>query len=292
MGCHFLDCVHARLLQSCPTFRDPMDRSPPSSSVHGILLAGILEWVVILSSRGSSWPRDQTFAFCISCIAGGFFATDWPLEMTCHFLDEVIERLSLTLLSLLCFLACFFWRTQVAMPGADLWEATKQGLEDSNEPSVQQSMRHWYWHNHVSEPEWKSSLSQAFRWLQPHPAPDCILNRDLEAENPAELYQIPEHRNLEIVFVILNLYFFMLIFLWIVSSYLWNVSFSIAWFVFIFNWSISALQCCVSLCCIAAWISSTCTYIPSLWDLLPIPPLSHPSRLLLSTEVSSLCYMA
>ena len=55
-------CVHA---QSCQTVCDPMDYSPPGSSVHGILQARILEWVAISSSRGSSQPRDQT---CISCI--------------------------------------------------------------------------------------------------------------------------------------------------------------------------------------------------------------------------------
>ena len=38
----------------------PIDHSPPGSSVHGILQAGILEWVVISFSRGSSWLRDQT----------------------------------------------------------------------------------------------------------------------------------------------------------------------------------------------------------------------------------------
>ena len=37
-----------------------MDCSPPSSSVHGILQARILEWVAISFSRGSSRPRDQT----------------------------------------------------------------------------------------------------------------------------------------------------------------------------------------------------------------------------------------
>ena len=37
-----------------------MDCSPPGSSVHGILQARILEWVVIPFSRGSSWPRDWT----------------------------------------------------------------------------------------------------------------------------------------------------------------------------------------------------------------------------------------
>ncbi|XDA73905.1 hypothetical protein R6Z07F_004125 [Ovis aries] len=39
-------------------FWDPMDCSPPGSSVHGILLARILEWVAISSSRGSSPLRD------------------------------------------------------------------------------------------------------------------------------------------------------------------------------------------------------------------------------------------
>ena len=49
---------------------DPVDCSPPSSSVHGILQARILEWVAISFTRGSSWPRDQTQ---VSHIAGRRF---------------------------------------------------------------------------------------------------------------------------------------------------------------------------------------------------------------------------
>ena len=41
---HLSECVHACSLQSCPTLCDPMDCSPPASSVHGILQARILEW--------------------------------------------------------------------------------------------------------------------------------------------------------------------------------------------------------------------------------------------------------
>ena len=52
---------------------DPMNWSPPGSSVQGILQARILEWVAILFSRTSSQPRDQTW---VSCIAGSFF-TVW-----------------------------------------------------------------------------------------------------------------------------------------------------------------------------------------------------------------------
>ena len=39
---------------------DPMDCSPPGSSVHGIFQARILEWVAIYSSRGASWLRNRT----------------------------------------------------------------------------------------------------------------------------------------------------------------------------------------------------------------------------------------
>ena len=51
--------------QLCLALCDPMDCSPPSSSVHGMLQARILEWVAT-SSRGSSQPRDQTHISCIS----------------------------------------------------------------------------------------------------------------------------------------------------------------------------------------------------------------------------------
>ena len=50
----------SEVAQSCPTLGNPMDTSPPGSSVHGILQAKILEWVAISFSRGSSPPRDQT----------------------------------------------------------------------------------------------------------------------------------------------------------------------------------------------------------------------------------------
>ena len=47
-------------LLSYPTLCDPVDGSPPGSSVPGILQARILEWVAISFSRGSSQPRGQT----------------------------------------------------------------------------------------------------------------------------------------------------------------------------------------------------------------------------------------
>ena len=54
-----------KITQSCPTLCNPMDYT-----VHGILKARILEWVVFPFSRGSSQPRNRTG---VSCIAGRFF---------------------------------------------------------------------------------------------------------------------------------------------------------------------------------------------------------------------------
>ena len=45
----FFAAAAAKLLQSCPTLSDPMDCSLPGSSVHGILQARVLEWVVIFA---------------------------------------------------------------------------------------------------------------------------------------------------------------------------------------------------------------------------------------------------
>ena len=54
-------CMYAKLLHLCLSLCDPMDCSPPGSSVQGSLQARILQWVAIPSSRGSSWPRDQAY---------------------------------------------------------------------------------------------------------------------------------------------------------------------------------------------------------------------------------------
>ena len=65
--------MHAKSIQLCLTLYDPMDCSPPGSSVHGILQARILEQRATFFSRGSSQPRDQT---PVSCIIGVFSTTE------------------------------------------------------------------------------------------------------------------------------------------------------------------------------------------------------------------------
>ena len=58
------ECIHAGA-QSCSALCNPMDCSPPGSSVHGTFQARILEWVTISYSRISSWPRGWTRVFHI-----------------------------------------------------------------------------------------------------------------------------------------------------------------------------------------------------------------------------------
>ena len=83
--------VHAQSLQSCPTLCDPMGCSPPGSSVHGLLQAGIPKWVAISSFLPGIFPT-QGLNLCLlwllhyrwilyhlsSCIADGFFITWAP----------------------------------------------------------------------------------------------------------------------------------------------------------------------------------------------------------------------
>ena len=65
-----LSLIETEVAQSCPILCDLMDYSLPGSSVHGIFQAGVLEWVAISFSRGSSQPRDWTR---VSCTAGRRF---------------------------------------------------------------------------------------------------------------------------------------------------------------------------------------------------------------------------
>ena len=52
-----------------PTLCDPMDCSPPHSSVHEILKVRILDWLAIFFSKRSSRPRDQTPSLLHCCLS-------------------------------------------------------------------------------------------------------------------------------------------------------------------------------------------------------------------------------
>ena len=64
------------IVQRCLTLCNPMDGSPPGSSIHGIFPSENTGWAAISSSGGPSRPRDQTRVSHVSCIAGGFLITE------------------------------------------------------------------------------------------------------------------------------------------------------------------------------------------------------------------------
>ena len=76
-------CVHAKSLQSCPTFFNPMDYSPLGSPVHGILQARVLEWVAFpppenLSNQGT---EPMSLIYIYPALAGRFFTTSAAWEV-------------------------------------------------------------------------------------------------------------------------------------------------------------------------------------------------------------------
>ena len=63
-----LSFTSAKSLQLCPALCDPEDCSPPGSSVHEDSPGKDTGMVAMPFSRGSSWPRDRTLVFYVSCI--------------------------------------------------------------------------------------------------------------------------------------------------------------------------------------------------------------------------------
>ena len=82
-----LPVVLVQLLSCVQLFCDPMDCSPPGSSVHGISQARILEWVAISFSRGSFRPRNGTHVSCIG---------RWVLYHLSHLGKSILPLLGLS----------------------------------------------------------------------------------------------------------------------------------------------------------------------------------------------------
>ena len=91
--------------QLCLTLCDPMDCSPPGSSVHGIFQARILEWVASSFSRASSQPKDKTWISLSPALASWFFtiSTTWKAQKNVK--DEPITKAG----------------TEMQMQGRNMW---------------------------------------------------------------------------------------------------------------------------------------------------------------------------
>ena len=105
----YMECMHAKSLQSCPTLWDRRACSLSDSSAHGILQARMLEWVAMTSSRESYQPRHGTHISYISCIIGRFFTTSAAWEAHIYGVDihKSINEIILVCLAFFYFLISF-----------------------------------------------------------------------------------------------------------------------------------------------------------------------------------------
>ena len=98
-------CACTKLLQSYLTLCDPVEYSPPGSSVHEIFQARILEWVAMSFSLGVSRSRDQTrisyFSCCLLWQKGSvyYLGTWFPLIASYHSFITVFSAFTNNLLS-------------------------------------------------------------------------------------------------------------------------------------------------------------------------------------------------
>ena len=76
-------CCYFLVIKLCLTFCDPMDYSPPGSSIHGIFQVRIVEVVSISFFRGSFWPMNRT---SVSCFSGGVFTTEPSGKPKCKYI--------------------------------------------------------------------------------------------------------------------------------------------------------------------------------------------------------------
>ena len=127
-------------------FHDPMDCSPPGSSVHGTLQARIKEWVVISFSRVSSQPRDWTHISYVSCIGR------WVLYHYCHLGSPVpwilqpISTLNFTPAALFAYSSIHFSISSSFAPFLLLFSLESKGLPWwlNGKNSTCQSRRHTF----------------------------------------------------------------------------------------------------------------------------------------------------
>ena len=81
IGSQFLSYVHAQSFQSCLTLCDPLDHSPPGSSVNGILQARLLEWVAMLSPMEDSGDLPDPGIEPLSLVSPALQMDSLPLHL-------------------------------------------------------------------------------------------------------------------------------------------------------------------------------------------------------------------
>ena len=149
---YYNHCSVAKLLQLCPTLCDPIDSSPPGSTIPGILQARTQEWVAISFSNPWKWSESEVAQSCPtlwdpmdcslpgSSVHGIFQArvlewgaiafSDYPPSTSPFSTLLVISALPLDLASWTCLylLLHYAWRSQLSPLHLDLGFSTPMSL--------------------------------------------------------------------------------------------------------------------------------------------------------------------
>ena len=77
----------SKVVQSCLTLSDPMDCSPPGSSVHGIFQSRVLEWVACDITKAIN--SSCVYAWSLSCVH--LFVTPWTVVRQAHLSFGILQ---------------------------------------------------------------------------------------------------------------------------------------------------------------------------------------------------------
>ena len=234
-----------------PNSSDPIDCSPPGSSVHGNFQASTLEWVAMSFSMGSSWPRNQTR---VSSTTGRFF-TDWVTRILADIIN-VMKEPWLWKLPLGSFRENHIWN-KLKQEKVQLCQRNKERILCT--PSATASI---LLNCAAALPSHSSFLSDHLPFPVSH---DMLLLSPL-----SQVWVTKSITNLWQMFLWPR--WLILPFLLWVSGWRITILFSILQICFFnhFYYSVVNSQHCVSFKCTAKWISCTYTCSHSFLDSFPI----------------------
>ena len=91
--------LYGMVAHLCPTLCDPMDCSPPGSSVHGIFQARILEWLLLPPPDNLPYPGIEPASVMSPALASGCFTTSttWEVYLYTWWFGGLVAKLCLTL---------------------------------------------------------------------------------------------------------------------------------------------------------------------------------------------------
>ena len=135
-------------------------------TVHGILQAGILEWVAVPFSRGSSQPRDQTQ---VSCIVGRFL-TCWAMREAHKSSKYCLNIINLEVLSSESFISGLSETLDIICPGSELLSICRRVKLANISPALQTQ-----WWSRITVPDisipkvgkWKRGVTDAKQFWNP-----------------------------------------------------------------------------------------------------------------------------